>query len=230
MSEVSVRWPDTKEMEGSIAVLCEQAKSFKCQGPEDNEAGKKALLEIASTKKTAMGIIDPIKGPLNKAKAALMSLQHRLCGPLDEASETIGKELDRWEREEDLRAKLEAAKIAEEARKAEEESRLLDAAMAEPEEVDAILEAPVPMPVVEPQARVAKVEGVAKTRRPKANVKDWKAALKYIVENCERDPGILTYALPNMPALNRLAVSQRENLSFPGVEVVWTSTYSKRTG
>ena len=123
---------------------------------------------------------------------------------------------------EEARAKREAAEaeqarqraIAEEARKRNDIEAAANATFA------AEMSVPPPMPAP------TKAPGLVETSRWSAEVTD----LSLLIVACANDPErYLDLLLPNMPALNRLAVSHHGAVQVPGVKMVETKSVSVRS-
>ncbi len=123
---------------------------------------------------------------------------------------------------EQARAAREAAEaeqarqraIAEEARKRNDIEAAANATFA------AEMSVPPPMPAP------TKAPGLVETSRWSAEVTD----LSLLIVACANDPErYLDLLLPNMPALNRLAVSHHGAVQIPGVKMVETKSVSVRS-
>jgi hypothetical protein len=89
---------------------------------------------------------------------------------------------------------------------------------------EAILAEPVSAPIVTVAPQVAKVDGVSSTTRWSAEVMDLMMLVRYVAAH----PEWVSLLEANMPNLNRLAISQHEALSIPGVRAVKTTVRSMR--
>ena len=78
------------------------------------------------------------------------------------------------------------------------------------------MQQPVIVPAVQVQPAVSTVAGVSKRTTWAAAVYDKLALIRYVAEH----PEWVSLLDPNMPALNRLATTQREALAIPGVKPV----------
>ena len=150
-----------------------------------------------------------------------------------EAKEKAEAEVRRRKEEEERKRRDEERKRREEEealrRKEEEERQLQAAILAEQEgnkdEAEAILAAPVSIPTVTVAPQVAKVEGVFTRTTWSAEVLDFGALVRYVAAHPEWE----SLLEPNTPNLNRLAISQHEALSIPGVRAVATTGRGTRS-
>lgn len=149
-----------------------------------------------------------------------------LTGPIKEARQIYFRKSDAWEEEERLKAADEERRLQALARKEEEERQLQSAIEAEDAgdtvQRDAIMEEEPDVPTITVAPAVAKVEGVSKRKTWSADVWDKRSLILYVAQHPEWD----SLLDPNMPNLNRMAVSQREALRIPGVRAVSKSVRS----
>lgn len=144
--------------------------------------------------------------------------------PTEEGVKAAKQLMSVYDEEQERIQREEKARLAEIARKAEEERRLQEAlaaeASGEKEEAEEILQEPVHIaPVVVPKV-VPKIKGGPSFRVVwAAEVRDIKALCRAIVEG-KASPNLV---VPNMAALNKLAVALKDTMNVPGVRA-----YSRR--
>jgi len=168
---------------------------------------------------------EPTRAAFDKAKKELLALRDGLTAPLELYRQAQKQLLDRFDIEQAAAEAREAARLRALALEEAEQRRIMDVAAAEEsgdtQEAEAIADEPliVPEPVVETQ--IAAVEGVGKQLRWSAEGQDLIETMREIVRR--HDAGDVAWAAGvayNMPFWNRLAVSMRQNLRFPGVMAV----------
>ena len=152
-----------------------------------------------------------------------------LVGPFAEARGIYFKKSDAFEREETRKAEAEQRRLQAEAARQEEERKIMDAEAAEEAgdaaEAEAIRAEPVEPPSVIVAPQVATVAGVSKRETWSAEVHDKGKLIAYVAKHPEWE----SLLDPNMPNLNRLAVSQHKALAIPGVRAVSASTRTTRS-
>ena len=132
---------------------------------------------------------------------------------------------------EELAAQAKAAREAGDAAAAKalrEEAKAVKAEAAA--EAEAIRSEPIVAPMVHVAPQVAEVKGVSTKSTWSAEVTDKAALIRHVAARLDSDPGIASLLDPAMPALNRLAVSQRAELRVGGVRAVEKRGISIRTG
>lgn len=162
-----------------------------------------------------------VKKPLKEAVDAVQAKFNEADEPLEKAEKAIKAELSRWETEQErIRQELQR-KAEKEAREREENERILQATLAEeegarPEEVEAIVQAPVTVVAPPVERTYERASGVSSRDNYKCKVNDLKALCKAI--GAGKVP--VNYVLPNESVLNARARADRETLNIPGC-VAW---------
>lgn len=150
----------------------------------------------------------------------LTSLRSTLTEPPEQANRMLNRKATDYETEQERLARAEQVRLEEQARKREEESRLIDAAELEQagqaEEAAAVLQAPMPQPVIHVPAQVAKIEGVTRRTTYRAEVTDLMALIRHVAAH----PDLVNLLAANTTALNAMARAQRLELRLPGVRAV----------
>ena len=174
---------------------------------------------IAEVKET----FDPICDAAHKAHKAATAKRAQYLDPLEKASKDVKSLMSAYDAEQERIRQAEQARLAEIARKEEEDRRLEEALLAEEfgdaEEAAAILEEPVHVaPVVVPKS-TPKVQGLSYREI-------WAAEVVNIRELCRAvaDGRASTECISaNMPTLNRMATALKSTMNVPGVRA-----YSRR--
>lgn len=182
-----------------------------------------ALLFCKQQRERERAVDEGLETPIslaNKTHKSLTKLRRDLKSPYEKARQIVEPRIDTFEKKKEAEAKAERERLEREAREREEAEQVDAAAQAEKagetEVAAAIIEAPVPMPAVKTAPALEKVEGTSKSGRAKAVVVSRAALIAWVAKDI---PNREHYLDPNMPALNRDAVSRKQNLNIPGVRV-----------
>lgn len=227
-NSVTIVRPDSSDTERQGAAIVQRAKDLTITTKEDHAEAQTELVAIARISKAIEGeVTGPPKKSSHKAWKDIVAWENGLLAPFKEARGIYNGKMDTFEAEQKRIAEEAAAEAEEEARKLEEERRLeeaieVEAAGGDPDE---ILEQPIEAPVIEVTPDVAKVDGVSGQTRYSCKVVDIVMLAKYVVDH----PEWANLIEPNMPALNRIAVSQREAFKVPGCQIVKKTIRSVRT-
>jgi len=169
-----------------------------------------------------------IEAAYKSHKVAVATLKS-IDDPLVEAEGILKQSVGAYTLEQQ-RIQREAQRIAEEnARKRQEEERLavavaVEQAGATPEQVTAVLDEPLPLPMPTVAPVYERAAGVATRETYAAEVFDLKVLCAEI--GAGRQP--VQYVSGNMVALNGVARAQRTAMSIPGVRLVSSSSVSVR--
>lgn len=241
----------------------EKARAVQITSSEGLEQAAEMLRGIKDLRGEVNATFDPIVSKAFAAHREATAAKKRAEGPLAEAEQILRGQItgyqleqERLRKEAERRARAEAEersrqererlaaeqrRAEEEARKAAEDQKLADALAAEsegapPEEVEAILEAPVevvpmvmpvsPAPVVAPVIAAApRPAGISAPRENwSAEVDDLHALVTFVAAN----PGMLNLVQANTVALNQMARAQKQLLKIPGVRPKNNPTISVR--
>jgi hypothetical protein len=123
-----------------ISPVVADAKALTVTDKSSYETADAFLFKIRQARKKVVDRIEPIKKPLNDAKAAVMALEHELDDPLAEAERTIKTKMAAWQVEDRRRVEAEnrrrweeeqkAQRLADEQRRREEQAKLDEALAA----------------------------------------------------------------------------------------------------
>lgn len=214
-------------MSDEIQVIEKEALSWPERAAALTITDQQSFNQAASTLQVIAGLQkrikehhEPIKTAAHAAHKAAVSAEKRLLDPLDQASQIVRRAISAWTVEQERVRLAQERRLAELARKQEEESRLQAAIEAEEdghaEAVAEILDAvqPVPMPIAAPTYE--KAAGVSTSIR-------WGARVVNLVELCRAiGAGLVpeTAVEPKMSVLNTMAKVHQARLSIPGVVAV----------
>lgn len=178
--------------------------------------GIKALrAEIADT-------FEPHIKRAHESHRALLKEKADAEAPLAEAERIAKSALVTYEGEQARVQRAEAARLQAELRRQEEDRRLAEAveleAAGDSAEAEALIAAPVDVPVVAVAPTTPKVAGIAYRETWGAEVENLAALVKYVAAN----PQFAGFLTPNMPALNGQARSLKGQMQIPGVKAVCT--------
>jgi hypothetical protein len=211
----------TKEVETKALTIVEQAKSVRVA---DNQSYTNAGIlwkQIGDMIKEVKNTFDPICEAANKAHKEATGKRAKFLDPLVSAQKSIKQLMSAYDAEQERLRLEEEKRLFEIAKKQEEERRLMDAIAAEEageiEEAETIIEEQEYVPPVVVQKSIPKMEGGPVYRTV------WSAEVVSIKDLCravsegKASPELV---LPNMPALNKLAVALKDTLQVSGVKAV----------
>jgi hypothetical protein len=220
MPDLVIRRPDASEFSSEAATLKERATKLVVRDKFTHALALEALRDFRGLKKRMVDHFEPTRAALDKAKKEWLRARDLLVEGVDIVISDLVRQCDRYEADERRREAQERARLEAEAREREEEKRLLDAALAdeagEPDEAQAILQAPIIVPVPEPISQRAEVEGISSQTRWSAEVTDKLALVIFISTH----PEFIDLLDVNQPGINRLAVSLRASMNIPGIRPV----------
>lgn len=171
---------------------------------------------------------EPKKLAYSAYKAILAKFQEG-DEPLERAERQVKDELARWTAEQE-RKRQELQRQAEAAaRKAEEEARAIEATVAEdsgasPEEVEAIVSAPILTVAPPVEVTYQKAGGLSMRDNWGARVTDIKKLCAAIAKGTVP----VSYVEPNMTALNSRAKADKNTMNVPGVIAINTPVMAGR--
>jgi hypothetical protein len=222
MSEIVLVKPEDAELREEIAPVVKRAQELEVVDKSSHGVALQAYSTVNAMTRKVKDLFAEPKTAANAAHKAVCAAEKKLLAPLQEAKRLINGKCSDYEQEQKRQAEERRRKLEAEARK-QRDDEIIDRASALEEAGDhagaqvelanVILE---PDPVVSVQPEVAKVEGLSSQTRWKAEVWDAVSLVKYVAEN----PTWIGVLMPNMPELNRLARSMRENMNIPGVKAV----------
>ena len=229
---VTIQRPDPKELEQEVIVFAPK----NIIQVVDKESSAKALVRYADAGRMIKKIderFEPTRKAFDLAKKELLALRDGIKAPLEMYRNSQIRMVNDYNEKTDAAERAERLRLQKEAEDAEELRKEMDAGMAEDagdvHQAEAIRAEPVVVPEIVVETQVAEVEGVSKQKKWHAEETDKVAALREIVKRIDAgDLGWAAYADLNMPAFNRLAVSMRENLKFPGIEPKYKIIHSVR--
>ena len=237
-NEIVIARPETESLTEEAGVLVVKAEAVTIETRQDHAETLIFIKELRSRERAITEHFEPSRAALESAKKEILSARDSLVKPLAEARGILNSkatgyedEQERIAREAQRKAEEEERKKAEEARKAEEErlaaleEALDEGEIEKAEEIMAADPEPEPEVVHVPVVPdVAKVEGVSSHKRYSAEVVDKMLLIRYVAEHPEWESLIE----PNIPALNRIAISQKDEMKLPGVKAVAKTVRSTR--
>lgn len=222
MTDIAIRPPDPSELKQEI-VLFNPNAIIQVVDKESSEKAQLRYREAGLMIKKIDERFENTRKALDLAKKELLALRDGIKLPLESYRTRQILLVNNFDEETERAERAEKLRLQKEAEEAEEQKKAMDAAMAEDSgdeaQAAAIRAEPTIVPEIVVETQIAEVEGVGKQKKWYAEETDKLAALREIVKRADAgDPGWLGGADLNMPFFNRLAVSMRENMKFPGVE------------
>ena len=212
-----------------LAPVVAAARAFAVTEPVSHGTALERIRILRNGERSITDYFEPARKAADAAKKEILAARDGLIGPFAEARAIYDRTAQEYEAVERKKAEEEQRRLQEIARKEEEERQIQAAIAAEQDgnqqEMEAILAEPVSVPTVTVAPALAQVEGVSVRTTWSAEVLDFLALAVYVAAH----PEWISLLEPNGPNLNRLAVSQRDAMSIPGVRAVAKSVRSTRS-
>ena len=211
-----------------LAPMVAEARAFAVVDVETHGMALERIKAIRSGEKEITELFEDARKKAEAAKKSILATRDGLVGPLAEARTAYDRNAATYEEAERRKTEEEQRRLQELARKEEEERILAQAqeaqAAGDHAQAEAIVAQEVLVPTVRVAPAIAQVEGVSSRTLWSAEVSDVAA----LVRNVAAHPDLLHLLEPNLPALNRMAISLRENLRIPGVRAVSKTSRATR--
>ena len=228
MPDIVIATPDGAGIASEMAPLVAAARAMTVTDTDSHGEALSAVKTLKMAEKKIEDYFEPSRKALDVAKKEVLKARDGLIAPLADARAIVDGKAMLFEAEQRKIAEAEQRRLQAEARKAEEDRQIAEAAFAEAggdtEAAEEILSAPVTVATVTVAPVVAKVEGVGSMTRWSAEVTDKMALIRYVAEH----PEWASLLDANAPNLNRLAVAQKAALKIPGVKAVPTTSRTVR--
>jgi len=217
------------ELETQALAWPERASALAVTDQASHDRAAALVIEVVELRRRVQKHHAPIKEAAHKAHRAAVDAEKRLLDPLQRAEATLKKAIGAWEDWREHLRQEEQRKLEEAQHQADEEARIARAQEAleqdaPQERIEEILETPV----VQRPAAVAptyeKTKGVTRRVEWRAEVTDPQALCRAI--GAGEAPAHFVQA--NLPVLNGLARSLKENFNVPGCRAVAETTVSVR--
>lgn len=225
---IQIERPVPPTIVAELAPLVKAALAFEVV---DLDTDGEALLRVKMLRageKRIEEYFEPSRKAAEAAKKEILAARDGLIAPIAQARQIYDRKALDYEAAERVKAEREQRRLQDIARKQEEDRKLADAIEAEESgytaEAEAILAEPVSVPMVRVAPAIAEVKGVSRRTTWSAEVDDLLKLVRYVAQHEEW----VNLLLPNGPALNKLAIAQRDALRIPGVRAVETSVRSTR--
>lgn len=200
----------------------DQARSLRITDAGTYQAACDFLMGIKALRAEIADTFEPHVKRAHEAHKALLKEQKDAEAPLIEAERIAKAALVVYDQEQERIRRDEQRRLQEQLRREEEERRLAEAVdleqAGEQAEADALISAPVDVPVVAVAPMTPKVSGISYRETWSAEVTDLAALVAYVARHSQF-AGLLS---PNMPALNGQARSLKGQLQIPGVKAICT--------
>lgn len=219
----------TLTVEESALIIADKPPAIVIEDRAHHDQACDELKLLKIGKRRVEAEIDEIKKPLNRARAAVLSMEKRALGRFEAWIGAYEKGILDWRKADREKQEAEAARLRAEAeakaaaeREVQEQALREAAAKADDEELRETLEQMADVVAVKPIIvdPVVPVVSVPKTVAGVSEVENWCAevhdfgALVQAVAAGEADRSLL---LPNLPELNRQARALKQLLAIPGV-------------
>ncbi len=226
---ITIEKPAPPAVVAELSPMVTVAQEYQVVDVATNTVALERIKSLRDGERQIRDYFEPARKAADSAKKEILAARDGLIGPIQQARMIYDRTADHYEQEQRAIALEEERRLQQIIRKQEEERQLQDAIAAEEAGdtagANAILEEKVEAPIIAVAPQVAAVKGVSKTTRWSAEVVDKLALVNYVSSH----PEWVSLLDANMPNLNRLAVSQHEALTIPGVRAVSTSTRSTRS-
>ncbi len=223
--------PQVPNMMNQVQDWPTRAKGMTVVDDETNEAAAELLLGIKDLSKKVNESFDPLKKKAHEAWKAICDEQNRHLAPLVEAEKILKASIGNYAMEKQRRLEEQRRRYEQKVREAEEAAlraaeeqleRDLEAAEqvgASPEEIEAMIEAPLPVAPVyvpPPPRQVEQPKGIAIPMRTVVRVDNPLALLKFICAN----PQFINLVEFDQGGLNKMAAAMGTAMNWPGVTLV----------
>jgi len=211
-----------REIESQALVMSEQARLISVTDKMSMEIADNTVDEIGKAITRINNHYKPLADAAFKSHRLITTQWNKMKQPLEDVKTHLVNQVKAYQRKVREEAEAEQRRLAEIARKQEEERRLAEAIEAEKEgnteEAQAILEEEmfVPPPVV--KVDVPKVDGRTYAIRKKAIVKDkWQ-----LIQTVAKNRALMDLLDVNMSAANQKAKSMGKDLerAIPGLSYI----------
>ena len=207
------------EIETKVPTILQSAQSLVIADQETYNFAAAIYKDAAAMEKKIEEELGTAKAVTHKAWKDASDRYNRFMEPVLQAKKLASSKAKSWEDLQEHIRQQQQREAEEQARKQEEDARLAEAESAQqagaaPEEVDAILETPLPTPPVRVAPTFDRVPGVTRERPYSAKVVSLLLLVRYVAAN----PQYLNLVEANFPALNALARAQQNLLQIPGVK------------
>ena len=235
-----VRLKETPMNENALEISQEKNEIFESVSQKSNDILKKAkelALKIIDNdgfqeassfrkmintwKKQAVESLEDIRKPAYEAYQAILRKRDEVTGPFDEAIRILDRPLGDWFDAQERIRKEKEEQIQTELKRQQDEAKLNAAIAAERAgdhgKVEAILNKPMAIPTVQ-LSKTQASQGVAFTKIYRINEEslDIKKLITAVVMQAIPVEAIM----PNLKFLNAQARILKENMNYPGVEVM----------
>lgn len=225
--------PQEEEVGREVVSIETQAKELKVVDPVSYVAAGELWKSIKGIRKKIADTFDPIIKKAHEVHKEAVARKKEHDAPLDVAERIVKRAMSAYDEEQERIRKAEQERLAEIARKEEEDRQLADAIAAEEaakeagatedeaaQVAEAVMEQPVSVaPVVIPKA-TPKLQGGPVYREVwAAEVTDIKALCRAVADGKASTECVMA----NMPTLNRMATALKSTMNVPGVRA-----YSRR--
>src|ERR1035438_10559252 len=95
-----------------LSPIVAEANSIAISNADSYQSADLFLFRVRQAIKKGESLIDPIKKPINEAKAAVMKLEHDLLDPLKIAEATVKQRMAQWQIEDRRRGEEEGRRAA----------------------------------------------------------------------------------------------------------------------
>lgn len=199
--------------------IVRDAEALQIDGEPEYQIAAEFLLSVKDLAKRIVGTFADPKSKSYAAWKAICAAEKKELEPVERAESTIKRKMAKWEAIERQRREEERKKLAEAARKIEEDRRLALAIEAENagrnSEAEKILARPTPVPVIH-VPEPAKVSGISYRTTYTAEVVDLAAFIEWVSKDIETRGHFLT---PNQQAINSRAREMKDAFRLPGCEL-----------
>ena len=178
---------ETTEIESKAMHLPEKARLIVVDSNDGMMIADNTVKDLDVMIKEVSDFFDPLVKKAHEAHKALTGKRGEVLKPLEDAKTYLVNQVKAYKRKLKEIAEAESLRLAEIARKEEEERRIMEAEQAEKEgnfeEAEAILEAPVYAAPVRVQIEIPKVDNKKYAIRPKARVINKMDVIRTVANN-----------------------------------------------
>jgi hypothetical protein len=200
----------------------DQARAVTITSPDSYQRACDFLKGVKALREEIAETFDPHIKRAYDSHRALCAEKKDAEAPLAEAERIVKTALVAWDTEQERIRLAEQRRLEAEAKRQEEDRRISEAEYLSDQgaidEADALLDAPIDVPVVAIAPTTPKVSGIAYRETWSAKVTDLHALVKFVAAN----PSHLGLLQASLPALNAQARSLKAQMRIPGVQAIAT--------
>jgi hypothetical protein len=209
-----------RQFETDVSLYVRQSKEFQVTCTDDLEIATDRIRAVKERRAELKKVFKPLYDAQKLVASMTKERWDYFDEPLEECERLYKEKGVAFTRAEEKRLDEERRRLEEEERKQQEEQRLNAALMLDAaehhEEADALLDAPLPPPVMPPKMAPPKVSGFTAVKKYDGEVYDFRS----LVQAVALGKAPLSFLMPDTVAIRQAATSMKDGFSYPGIRLV----------